>query len=110
LKLITIIILVVILLVVGYMGLSVWSSCQGPDTGQPDMPEIEQATHSFYIENTGGLILSSDYEVHGSEVGSRLFILRGFWEMRGKDFKFVEGDVILNESIFGEITMKRRAK
>jgi len=81
-----------------------------PDNGMPDMPDQDEATHSFYIENTGGLILASDFEQHGEVIGSRIFILHGFWEMRGNKFKFVEGDVVLNEVIFGKIELKRRAK
>lgn len=109
-KIITIIILIMILLGIGYMGLSVWSSCQGPNTSTPDMPDSTEATHEFYIENTGGLIFASDFEQHGEKVGSRIFNLHGFWEMRGKDFKFVQGDIILDENIFGEIIVKRRVK
>ena len=107
-KILIAIILIIVIAVVSYLALSVWRGCQGPDTGIPDMPDIEKATHSVYIENTSGLILTSDYEVYGSEVGSRIFILHGFYEMRGKGFKFVEGDIILDEGIFGEITVKRR--
>ena len=81
-----------------------------PDSGLPDMPDKGDATHSFYIENTGGLILASDFEQHGHAAGSRLFLLHGFWEMRGSKFQFVDGDIILDEAIFGEITVKRRAK
>lgn len=105
---IKVIILAVMILAIGYGGLCVYSNCKAPDTGQPGMPNTEKATHSVYIKNTGGLILTSDYEVHGTEVGSRIFILHGFWEMRGQDFKFVEGDIILDEGIFGEIKVKRR--
>ncbi len=78
-----------------------------PGSG-PDMPNVDKATHSFYIENTGGLLLASDWNQHGQEVGSRLFILHGYWEMRGNKFKLVEGDIILDEAIFGEITVKER--
>ncbi len=110
-KLITIIILIVGVLGVGYFGLTVYSNCAGPGQGsaQYDMPEQAEATHSFYINNTGGLILSSDYDQHGQGVGERLFLLHGYWELRGKDFKFVDGDIILDENIFGEITVKRRS-
>ena len=73
------------------------------------MPDFDKATHQFYIENTGGLLLSSDYEVHGTEVGSRLYILHGYWELRGKDFTYIPGDVPLDEHIFGIITPKLRA-
>ena len=82
-----------------------------PDTGQPsEMPCIENASHSFYIKNTSGLILASDWEQHGQDVGSRIFILHGFWELRGKEFKFVAGDIILDESIFGKIVVAKRTK
>lgn len=106
---IKVIILVVMIGAIAYGALCVYSNCKGPVSAQPDMPEPDKATHSFYIENTGGLIYASDYEVYGSEVGSRIFILHGFWEMRGQKFKFVDGDIILDEGIFGEITVKRRA-
>lgn len=110
-KVIIIIVGIVVVLFISWIGLSIWSgACAGPANNQPDMPCKEDATHSFYIENTGGLILSSDYEQHGHEAGSRLFILHGFYEMRGNKFKFVNGDIMLNENIFGEITVKRRTK
>ena len=72
------------------------------------MPNIEKATHSFYIENTGGKILSSDFEQHGTIKGERIFELHGFWEMKGKKFKFVDGDIKLDEAIFGPITVEER--
>ena len=81
-----------------------------PDTGMPDMPNEKQATYSFYIENTGGLILSSDYEQHGQVKGSRLFILHGYWEMRGNKFKHLQSDLPLDENVFGPIIVKRREK
>ena len=106
------IVLIALVLVIGYIGLSCWSSssCAKPTGDQSNMPDIEDATHEFYIKNTGGLVLSSDYEQHGDTAGSRLFILHGFWEMRGNKFKYVTGDIILNEGVFGEITVKRRSK
>jgi len=107
LVIVLIVILVILALVVGPCAYYAWFD--KPDTGVPEMPCKEDASHSFYIENTGGLILASDYEVLGGDVGSRVFVLHGFWELRGKDFKFVDGEVVLNEAIFGEITVKRRS-
>lgn len=102
---------IVIIAVLGYGSVVVYFNfIHEPDTGRPDMPDEKEATHSLYIENTGGLILTSDYEQHGEVVGSRIFVLHGFWDIRGDKFQFVEGDIILNEAIFGEITVKRRAK
>ena len=101
-----ILVLIGVGIAIGYIGLSFWSSCQ-IDKG-PDMPDAKEATHEFAIKNTGGLVLSSNYEQHGQVKGERLFILHGYWEMRGKSFKFVDADVQLDEKIFGEIKLKRR--
>lgn len=106
---------IILIAIVGVLALVVgpcayYNFIDKPGSNQPKMPDKEDATHSFYIENTGGLILASDYEQHGQAVGSRIFILHGFWELRGKDFKFVTGDIVLDEHIFGEITVKRRVK
>lgn len=78
------------------------------EQGTVDLPDSKKATDSFYIENTGGLILSSDYEQHGDIVGKRLFVLHGFWEMRGNKFKYVDATVALDENIFGKITVSKR--
>lgn len=83
---------------------------QKPDTGVPDMPSKEDAAYSFSIENTGGLIFSNKYEQQGQVEGSRVFILHGFWEMSGKNFKYVDGDIMLDEAIFGKITVSRRTR
>jgi len=110
-KVITIIIIIIIALGAAWVGLSLWSGgCAGPENNRPDMPNEDEATHSFYIENTGGLILATDFEQHGQEIGSRTFVLHGFWELRGKEFKFIDGDIVLDEHIFGDIAVKRRMK
>lgn len=105
--------IIILIAIVGVLALVVgpcvyFNFLEKSEASQPEMPKQDKATHSFYIENTGGLILASDYEQHGEKVGSRIFILHGFWEMRGSKFKFVDGEVILDENIFGEITIKRR--
>ena len=110
-KVIKWIILIIVVVVIGYIGLSIWSSsCAGPLDDQYDMPDIKEASHEFYIENTGGLVFTSDYEQHGQGIGSRMYILHGYWKMRGNKFVFLEGDIILSEKTFGEITVKRRLK
>ena len=106
---IKVIILGVVLVFIAWIVLTCYSNfIAKPSMGQTDMPGQEEASYSVYVKNTGNLILTDDYEVHGSEVGSRVFILHSFWELRGQGFEFVEGDVILDEAIFGEITIKRR--
>ena len=103
------IILLVLVAVIGYVGLVVWTCNQGPSNpDQMDIPKIDEAAYSMYIENTGGLIFANDYELIGSKLGSRVFILHGFWEMRGQEFVYKDSELVLDEGIFGEITVKRR--
>ena len=103
------IILLVILAVIAYVGLVIWTCNVGPNNpNQPDVPKVEEAAYSVYIENTGNLVMTNEYEVIGNEAGKRVFILHGFWEMRGQDFAYKDGELVLDEGIFGEITVKRR--
>ena len=107
-KIFMVIILVIIIVVIAWVGLSVYSCFARQDVGMPDMPDQEEASYSLYIKNTGNLILTNEYEMHGAEVGSRIFILHSFWELRGQKFIYKDTEIILNEAIFGEITIKRR--
>ena len=106
-KILTVIIIGGVCIGLGYVGLVVWSCAVGPP-GQLDIPDVDKAAYSVYIENTGNFIFTDDYELIGNEVGKRVFILHGFWEMRGQGFTYQEGDLVLDEGIFGEITLKRR--
>ena len=106
-KFILIIIGIIFLCGLAYVIFSVAVTCGGPDTNPHDMPDADKATHSFSW-SSGGLAFSSDYETHGSEVGKRIFILHGYWELRGQKFKYLDGDIVLDENIFGKITVKRR--
>ena len=106
---IKLIILVILLALVAWIALSVYSCFnRTTDTGLPDMPDPEEVTYSVYVENSGNLLLTDDYEVHGVEVGKRIFILHSFWELSGQKFKFKNADIVLDEAIFGVITIKRR--
>jgi len=46
--------------------------------------------------------------VHGEEVGNRVFVLHSFWEVSGGDFKYRSTPLVLDEKVFGKITIKRR--
>ena len=79
-----------------------------PDDGMPDMPKTEEATHYVMFKNTGRLFLVTDYEILGDQVGRRTIILKGYWELRGQKFKFIDDNIILDENIHGDIIIKRR--
>jgi len=101
--------LLVLGVVAVYAGITVWSCIGGQDNpSQPDIPKVDEAAYSVYIENTGNLLFTDDYELVGNKVGKRVFILHGFWEMRGQDFIYKDSELVLDEGIFGEITVKRR--
>lgn len=76
--------------------------------GGPDMPEAAEAAYSFRIDNTGGEVLATDFEQVGQVKGERVFILHGFWELKKKDFIFIDHELTLDEKIFGEITLRKR--
>ena len=101
------ILLVIFIASLAYLGLCVYSVVN-PATGLPDMPEADEAQYSVQIKNTGGVILTNDYETHGYQVGARVYVLHGYWEMSGKDFRFRDRDIVLDEAIFGEIDIRRR--
>ena len=108
-RIIKVIILIGLVGVIAYGGLCVYSNfIDKPNTGVPDMPKSEEAAYSLTVENTGKLIMTNDYEVLGSVVGKRVFILHGWWEFLGQDFKFKSGDIVLDEAVFGKITLKKR--
>jgi len=106
---IKVIILIAIIVALAWLGLTCYSNfIAKPSTGSSNLPDKDEASYSVYIENTGNLLLTDDYEIHGSKVGSRTFILHGFWELGGQEFVYKGTDIVLNEAIFGEITIKRR--
>ena len=108
-RMIKITILLVMLLAIAWGCLCVYSNfIAEPDTGMPKMPDAKEAAYGVHIENTGNLLLTNDYEVHGDEVGSRVFILHSFWEISGNDFKYRQRMLILEEGIWGKITVRRR--
>lgn len=106
---IKVIILIAMVLAIAWGGLCVYSNfIAEPDTGLPEMPDAKEAAYGVHIENTGTLALTNDYEVHGDEVGNRVFILHGFWEISGGNFKHRQRTLIFEEKIVGKITIRRR--
>jgi len=105
---IKLIVLVAMVLFIAWAGVCVYSNfIAKPDTG-PKMPKVEDAQYGVHIENTGNLLLTNEYEVHGDEVGNRVFVLHSFWEVSGGDFKYRPSGIVLSEEVFGKITIRRR--
>lgn len=108
----TIIKLLMILVLIGviaYGGMCVYGNYFAPGTAiGDDIPSKSEASHSLVVRNTATVILTDDYEVFGEEVGSRTFYLHGYWEMVGRDFRYVDDTLVMSEQVFGQIDLKRR--
>lgn len=107
-RVIKVIILIVMIGMLAYGGLCVYANCIAKDPTRLEMPTEEEAPYSFLVENTGTLILTDEYEQFGDTAGSRKYILHGYWEMVGMEFQYRESDIILQEQVFGEITVRQR--
>lgn len=108
-KMIKGIILLILLGLLFMVGTCVYANfIQKPDLGIPELPEPKDAGYSVHIKNTGGLLLTNDIEIFGEDEGSKIYVLHGYWELSGQDFIFRDQDIVLNENIFGKITIRGR--
>jgi len=96
----------VLLVIIGYFGLCAWANfVPQKEPGQLDLPKVEQAAYTVHVKNTGGVMFTSDYDHVG-----QVYVLHGYWELRGQEFVYVKGDIVLDEQIFGAISIQKRAK
>ena len=108
-NIIKVLIIISIIAGVGYAAITVYSCVtHEPDTGLPDMPDASEAQYGVHIENSGNLLLTNEYEIYGTEIGSRVIVLQTFWEVSGSKFKYRPTPIVLEEKIFGKITIRRR--
>jgi len=102
-KIIITIVLLIVLAGIGWVGISVYANFIEPLNTSSELPEKQEAKYTVLIENTGNVLLTSKYEHTGN-----IYILYGFWELRGQDWQYRPTDLVLDEGIFGKITIKRR--
>lgn len=109
LRLLAIAALIGILFIVGVQVYSCVAGDNKIDNG-PKLPEIESAKYTVYIENTGRLLITNDYDQFGTDKGSRVYVLNNYWELQGNKYVFKSGILTLDEGIFGTVTIKPRVK
>ena len=105
--------IIMIMLLIGgvlYLGTCAYANFFAGDTtqGAVKMPAATEAAYSLIVKNTGTLLLFNEYEVFGSQVGERNYILQGYWELIGNEFKYRNQTINISEAIFGEVTLRRR--
>lgn len=108
-KLIKLIMLVALIGVLAYVGACIYGNFFAPGSNPSiDMPGADEARYSLIIKNTATVVLTDDYEVFGEVVGERTYILHGYWELVGNDFRYYSEDMTMPETVFGEINIKLR--
>lgn len=103
-RILGIIILLGVLLV---LGTCAWQNCLKSDTG-PVPPSVELAGWKVTIKSTRVVLFTNDIKTTGSEIGKRVHILNGYWEVTKKKFIYHRVKLPLDESIFGPIEVDKR--
>lgn len=109
-RVIFIVLLVVTIAYAGTCAYANFFASSPEETSSVKLPSVDKAMYSLVVNNTGTVILTDSYEEFGDKIGARTYVLHGYWELRGKEFRYIPGDITLSETLFGEITMKVRAK
>lgn len=109
-KILKIILLGGVLIFLAWLGLTCYSNFIAKP-GEIKMPDENRAAYSFEIKNTGNVILTDNYNEQTIQDGGksyRIFTLYGFWELRKQKYSYNKAEIVLDESIFGPIIVKRR--
>jgi len=104
-RIIKIVILVGLVGFLSYAGMCVYANFfSGPSVvTNPEPPPATKAAYALLIKNTGNVLYSNDVEQNGE-----VYILHGHWEEVDGKFKYRTGDIMLDERLFGPITLRRR--
>ncbi len=108
-SIIKLLVIVGLVMALAYAGLTVWSSVSASRaTAGPKLPEVSKAQFIVTVRDTGNTYFTNKYEQVGQVVGSRRFVLHGYWEMVGHDLKLRSQNMTLSEKVFGIIDVRRR--
>jgi hypothetical protein len=103
-----ILILVVVFIVAG-IGITIYANVftfSGPDsTGGNIVPKQQDAIYQVVITNTQKVYFTNLYNLTG-----KVYILHGYYELVGKAYVFRNRDLILDQTIYGPISVLPRPK
>jgi hypothetical protein len=103
-KIVKVVMVIGVIALLGYLGACAYANFfSGSSDGKVKLPEAAEARMEVVIVNTGMVYLSNVVEKTGSIVK-----LVGFWELSGDSFKYRSRELILDERIYGTITVSRR--
>lgn len=102
---IKILLLVILLGMIAYGGTCVYANffaATGPQSIY-DAPDAKDASYYVIIENTGNMMFTDSFDQHGN-----VYVLHGFWELVGQEFKYRNRDLVLDQAVFGTVTIRAR--
>ena len=106
-RIIPILIIIPLVLVIAYIAVPAviaYETFSGIGT-ECETPNVESASYSIRIVNTGNILLTNHYEMDGWA-----YVLYGYWELNKKEDKFIYRDkeIRLDPDIFGAIQVRAR--
>ena len=98
-------VLVIILVVVVYGGVTFYANFTGGNSKADavKLPDINEAKYTVLINNTGNLLFTSSYEQFG-----KVYVLHGYWEMVGQGYNYRNRNMVLDPAVFGPVTIQTR--
>ncbi len=95
-----------------YLGACVYGNIAAKPKGEVSWPAVSQAPYVLTVENTGTIILAPDVRQTGPDVpGQRTYELpKGYYEVSNGRFRYVKLALTMPESVWGRITVARRAQ
>lgn len=97
-------ILVIILMIVAYGGLTIYGNVKAINDNPFSVPDVEKAAISIRVKNTGLTLFADD----AKKTGSIIVINSSYWELIGNKYKLRKESLILDEAVFGPIELRER--
>lgn len=66
-------------------------------------PDVKTAQYVVTVKNTGNVLFTSSYELYGG-----VYVLHGYFELVGREYKYRNRDFILDQAIFGKVDIVKR--
>lgn len=100
------IIIFLLLVFIGYLGLSVWGNATEGRSQVADMPSIRSAPYMFKMATTGQVILTKTYDT----LQEGKYLLHGFYDLGNGKWQFSKYDLMLDSFYWGKITVEKRTR
>jgi len=78
-------------------------SCVANIQATPKALKAPDAQYNVVILNAGTHYMANKIDSYGTTVGSRVFILHGYWELVGTRYNYRSTDLPLDEKLYGRI-------